>query len=156
MLGAYTHGGISGITKATEENRDLARAVNRAFRETRKHDTWAAVTIMRTPTVRVHSDNHNAPGSSNHIRAIAGDKDVKVWIEDKGGDVEVAYGKEGCDRIRGHAEDATQAVVSFDPKKKHTVMSERVLAHYRVHPKGAREAVRRTGEGAAVAGLPYT
>ena len=124
VLGAFTHGGITGITKATEGNRDIAQAVNQAFKETRKHDTWAAVTIMHTPSVKVHSDNHNAPGSSNHIRAIARNEEVKVWIEDREGEVEIANGKEGTERIRGHVEDASREIVSFDPKKKHTILSE--------------------------------
>ena len=124
VLGAFTHGGITGITKATEGNRNLASAINQAFKKTRMQDKWAAVTVMHTPSVRVHSDNHNAPGSSNHIRAIAKDEGVKVWVEDKQGDVEIATGKEGDEHLRGYVEDAARAVVSFDPKKKHTILSE--------------------------------
>ena len=124
VLGAFTHGGITGITKATEGNRSIASAINQAFKKTRMQDKWAAVTVMHTPSVRIHSDNHNAPGSSNHIRAIAKEEGVKVWVEDKQGDVEIATGKEGDEHLRGYVEGAARAVVSFDPKKKHTILSE--------------------------------
>ncbi len=124
VVGAYTHGANSGITNATDGSEDAIKRINEAMRKDKPNDTWGAITVMHTPEFNVHSDNHNAKGSSNHVRAIGTKDHVGIWVEDKDGPTKVHDSSAASGDRMGYVEPVSNTTVSFDPKRKHTVVTQ--------------------------------
>ena len=86
-VGAYRHGGVTGLLKATEKYPWLTRLMVRCFTELDDDITFTAV-YMSVDTERdVHVDRNNQDGSMNYVIPVAVPKSGGgVWVELRPGD----------------------------------------------------------------------
>ncbi|CAE7492417.1 GIP [Symbiodinium natans] len=84
LFGLFTHGGVHGLTKATESNDWVARYVN-AFGKFHLPEgtTWTSVSVMCNVAAGVHCDYNNSPDSYNHAISFGQTKGGELWIEEK-------------------------------------------------------------------------
>ena len=160
VLGAYGHGGIRGITKATQVYPQLCRYVNEYLHQGAKalqgSLKWSAITIMQADEVGVHRDSRNEPGTFNFLSTVA---DRTLWVSqhtpstvqgstrvDEARTLSVGRGVEedGCEHHVGNA------VIAFDPKIRHALSpaSNWVIAGYSPLGTGklAAESIARLRE----------
>ena len=64
-LGLYAHGGVSGITQASNDE-DACRAVNHFLKSRFPDKTWTSIAILCNPEMGLHRDLMNLKGHMNH------------------------------------------------------------------------------------------
>ncbi|OLP97725.1 Copia protein [Symbiodinium microadriaticum] len=74
ILGAYSHGGLKGITRASQVHPMVCRYLNEYLRRNSSGDpsalSWTALTVVVAPEVAMHRDVRNEPGSVNHVAQV--------------------------------------------------------------------------------------
>ena len=83
-LGFYGHGGVFGISKASEMKRECM-AVNHFLRERFPSKTWTSIAVLYNPSMPLHRDILNMIGHANHAVALGNFLEGRVWIEDENG-----------------------------------------------------------------------
>ena len=83
-LGFYGHGGVFGISKASEMKR-ACMAVNHFLRERFPSKTWTSIAVLYNPSMPLHRDILNMIGHANHAVALGNFLEGRVWIEDENG-----------------------------------------------------------------------
>ena len=83
-LGFYGHGGVFGISKASEMKRAYM-AVNHFLRERFPSKTWTSIAVLYNPSMPLHRDILNMIGHANHAVALGNFLEGRVWIEDENG-----------------------------------------------------------------------
>ena len=83
-LGFYGHGGVFGISKASEMKR-ARMAVNHFLRERFPSKTWTSIAVLYNPSMPLHRDILNMIGHANHAVALGNILEGRVWIEDENG-----------------------------------------------------------------------
>ena len=68
-LGFYGHGGVFGISKASEMKR-ACMAVNHFLRERFPSKTWTSIAVLYNPSMPLHRDILNMIGHANHAVAL--------------------------------------------------------------------------------------
>ncbi|CAE6927973.1 RE1 [Symbiodinium sp. CCMP2592] len=149
VLGAYGHGGLRGVTKATYVHPQLCRYINaylsKGSQPLDHRPSWSAVTIVQADEVNVHRDSRNEPESMNYVSTVA---DRTIWVSEQAtasvrGGVQVETGrlvKVSDEREEpGNDYQLGVGVVSFDPKFRHalTPATNWVIAGY--SPLGTRK-----------------
>ncbi|CAE7924460.1 GIP, partial [Symbiodinium sp. KB8] len=75
VLGAYGHGGLHGVTRASRVYPEVCRYLNEYLRRNlpsgQVNPQWTAVTVVVAPEVAVHKDVRNEPGSVNFVTQVA-------------------------------------------------------------------------------------
>ena len=124
VLGAYGHGGLHGVTRASRVYPEVCRYLNEYLRRNlppgQVNPQWTAVTVVVAPKVAVHKDVRNEPGSVNFVTQVT---TRSMWIEgaaQEGGEHACvdAKGKEH----QGYRMPLTQVTTTFDPKLRHSVL----------------------------------
>ena len=124
VLGAYGHGGLHGVTRASRVYPEVCRYLNEYLRRNlppgQVNPKWSAVTVVVAPEVAVHRDVRNEPGSVNFVTQVT---TRSMWIE--------GASQEGCEQAcvdakgkehQGYRMPLTQATTTFDPKLRHSVL----------------------------------
>ena len=133
VMGAFCHGGIRGVTRASGAHPQLCRYLNEFLRQGCEDPLyfprqWSAVMVVQTDEVKVHRDSRNEPGTRNFVAAVA---TRSLWVaEDKatrsaeGGVVAkrdvMTEGPKGEPQV-GRAFQLGRKVVAFDPKALHSL-----------------------------------
>ncbi|OLQ10890.1 Copia protein [Symbiodinium microadriaticum] len=82
VLGAYGHGGLHGVTRASRVYPEVCRYLNEYLRRNlppgQVNPQWTAVTVVVAPKVAVHKDVRNEPGSVNFVTQVT---TRSMWIE---------------------------------------------------------------------------
>ena len=100
-LGFHGHGGVFGISKASEMKR-ACMAVNHFLRERFPSKTWTSITVLYNPSMPLHRDILNMIGHANHAVALGNFLEGRVWIEDENGQATtVLETKNGQKLLRG-------------------------------------------------------
>ena len=130
VFGAYCHGGLRGVTRASHIHPALCNYLNCYLRHNYQGDVqanWTSLVVMVADTVALHSDSRNEPGSCNFVSHVTS---RKLWVESAGGQPSVyTEGAVSCNRAEegtskeapGHQAPVGQSVACFNPKSRHTL-----------------------------------
>ena len=122
-LGFYGHGGVFGISKASEMKR-ACMAVNHFLRERFPSKTWTSIAVLYNPSMPLHRDILNMIGHANHAVALGNFLEGRVWIEDENGQATtVLETKNGQKLLHGTWIDMHDAPVTFNARKYHMLES---------------------------------
>ena len=77
-LGLYAHGGISGITWASNDE-DACQAVNHFLKSRFPGKTWTSIAILCNPKMGLHHDLMNLKGHMNHAVTLGSFSGGRVW-----------------------------------------------------------------------------
>ena len=124
IFGAYSHGGLQGITRASRMYPMVSRYLNEYLRRCSSNqlaeNEWSSLMVVVADEVAMHRDVRNEPGSSNHVTQLT---TRMMWVE---GDSPLL---DGCERKdaqgrshKGYLLPLTQATTVFDPKRRHAVL----------------------------------
>ena len=83
-LGLYAHGGIAGISRATDDE-EICAAVNHFLRNRFPGKTWTSIAILCNPKMGLHRDLLNLKGHMNHAITLGSFSGGRVWVEDENG-----------------------------------------------------------------------
>ncbi|CAE7242289.1 GIP, partial [Symbiodinium microadriaticum] len=124
VLGAYGHGGLHGVTRASRVYPEVCRYLNEYLRRNlppgQSHPQWSALTVVVAPEVAVHRDVRNEPGSVNYVTQVT---TRSMWIEGatEAGLEQMCADEKGIER-KGYWMPLTQVTSTFDPKQRHSVL----------------------------------
>ena len=124
IFGAYSHGGLQGITRASRMYPMVSRYLNEYLRRCSSNELaeneWSSLMVVVADEVAMHRDVRNEPGSLNHVTQLT---TRMMWVE---GDSPLM---DGCEREdaqgrmhKGYLLPLTQATTVFDPKRRHAVL----------------------------------
>ena len=85
-VGAYNHGGVFGLTKYTEEAKDLTEKVTALLRMDFPGECFTSATVIQNAVVPTHRDLFNDFDSRNLISPLRVTPGAAVWEELKPGD----------------------------------------------------------------------
>ena len=120
-LGLYAHGGISGITRASNDE-DACRAVNHFLKSRFPGKTWTSIAILRNPKMGLHRDLMNLKGHMNHALTLGSFSGGRVWVEDENGDApEKVEMKTKTRALLGTWHDIHDSPITFDARRFHQV-----------------------------------
>ena len=124
-LGFYGHGGVFGISKASEMKR-ACMAVNHFLRERFPSKTWTSIAVLYNPSMPLHRDILNMIGHANHAVALGNFLEGRIWIEDENGQATtVLETKNGQKLLHGTWIDMHDAPVTFNARKYHMLEKHR-------------------------------
>ncbi|CAE7531161.1 RE1 [Symbiodinium sp. CCMP2592] len=131
VLGAYGHGGLRGVTRATQAHKRLTAYLNRYLQQGAKTLTkapqWSAITVVLADEVAVHRDVRNEPGTTNFLSTVTS---RQMWLSEQASEgVEGAWKVEkgvtmtnpGGDEELGNEYQLGAQVVAFDARRHHAV-----------------------------------
>ncbi|CAE7806594.1 RE1, partial [Symbiodinium necroappetens] len=81
LLGLYSHGNFTGITKATGAHRQLAKYVMSYMRHHGLKGQTSSIYISRNATAKCHKDSHNLAGSLNWVTSVGSYTGGELWVE---------------------------------------------------------------------------
>ena len=129
VYGAWTHGGMQGVTRSVHQFPMVTRYLNE-FVRARCNDpafTWTSIVISKDSMAKVHSDSHNLKGSTNVLLSFGDHQGGKLWTEDP--DVpnsEAVFQNDGRGvSLKGKVFNTYDTPVHFDPSIKHCVLPYR-------------------------------
>ena len=130
-FGLFTHGGVQGITTATQTSSHLTRYLNCFGRHhLPEGSTWTSFTVSFDVQSRVHHDSNNLGGSLNHSLSLGQVSGGGLWIEKKGvTEAETEEGNlvwkrtGGGEWLPGHVHENYKKFLSFDPHLKHATQA---------------------------------
>ncbi|CAE6942423.1 RE2 [Symbiodinium sp. CCMP2592] len=126
-LGMFTHGGVHGVTRATQELDGLVRYLNHFGKAHLPSEaSWTSISVTQDVGTEVHRDSNNLRGSSNFCVTFGQGSGGNLWLETKDLDEAQANGlgiiwkrdKVGA-WIPGRTYDNVEKFVEFDPHLKH-------------------------------------
>ncbi|CAE7403105.1 unnamed protein product [Symbiodinium microadriaticum] len=124
ILGAYSHGGLRGITRASRMHPMLCRFMNEYLRRCSATESveqeWTALMIVAADEVSMHRDVRNEPGSVNHVTHVT---PRMMWAEGVAEGRSEFVQEDGQGKgHQGYLLALTQATTVFDPKRRHAVL----------------------------------
>ena len=120
-LGLYAHGGISGISRASNDE-NACRAVNHFLKSRFPSRTWTSVAILCNPKMGLHRDLMNLKGHMNHAITLGSFCGGRVWVEDENGDApEKVEMKTKTRALIGTWHDIHDKPITFDERRFHQV-----------------------------------
>ena len=120
-LGLYAHGGISGISRASNDE-SACRAVNHFLRSRFPGKTWTSIAILCNPKMGLHRDLLNLRGHSNYAITLGSFTGGRVWIEDENGDAPAEVQMKSKIRaLIGSWHDIHDKPITFDARRFHQV-----------------------------------
>ncbi|CAE7765514.1 GIP [Symbiodinium sp. CCMP2592] len=142
VLGAYSHGGIRGVTRVSRTRPSLCRYLNAYLRDKASDvegkKEWASLMVMQADQVAMHKDTRNEPGTWNYVATVSG---RKLWVSpvqsseeqgetdsDPSAEFLDSHGRQVVLKGRRLGEKA----IAFDPKQHHalTEPTDWVIAGY--------------------------
>ena len=83
LFGQYTHGGLQGITKATQSNAEVCHYLNSFVKHHAPEDfRWTSVVVSVNAKSKLRADLHNLSGSRNFTTSCGDYTGGQLWIED--------------------------------------------------------------------------
>ena len=120
-LGLYAHGGISGISRASNDE-NACRAINHFLRARFPGKTWTSIAILCNPKMGLHRDLLNLKGHPNHAVTLGAFTGGRVWVEDENGDAaEEVNMKTKVRSLIGSWHDIHDKPITFDARRFHQV-----------------------------------
>ena len=124
IFGAYSHGGLQGITRASRMYPMVCRYLNEYLRQCSPNqlaaNEWSALMVVVADEVAMHRDVRNEPGSLNHVTQLT---TRLMWVEGTSPTLTEVVQQDGKGRShKGYLVPLTQATNVFDPKCRHAVL----------------------------------
>ncbi|CAE7279390.1 RE2, partial [Symbiodinium microadriaticum] len=124
IFGAYSHGGLHGITRASRMYPMVSRYLNEYLRRCSSNENaeneWASLMVVVADEVAMHRDVRNEPGSLNHVTQLT---TRMMWVEGDSPLMAECERKDAQGRThQGYLLPLTQATTVFDPKRRHAVL----------------------------------
>ena len=120
-LGLYAHGGISGISRASNAE-DACPTVNHFLKSRFPGKTWTSIAILCNPKMGLHRDLTNLKGHMNHAITLGSFSGGRVWVEDENGDApEKVEMKTRTRALIGTWHDIHDKPITFDARRFHQV-----------------------------------
>ena len=136
VMGLFSHGNMSGITRKTHELPQLCRYLNMfgCFQLHGTHATWTSFTINVNQAVRVHLDPHNDPNSYNYTCSFGPFQGGELWTElrESSNQAELPVRwktRHNGQRAPGHMHSTRHQFVKLDPKGFHAVDRWKAFVH---------------------------
>ena len=85
-LGAYQHGGIVSITKATEKHEEVVRLASALLRHDFPNKDFTSIALVKNAVMPIHRDSYNKKESSNLVSPLKVTRGSGIWQEMKIGD----------------------------------------------------------------------
>ena len=86
-FGAFQHGGVVGVTKATGQCSDLVECVCRLLQQDHPNESFTSFVVSRNSSMPVHQDRNNDPNTCNLISPLQVPHNKGgIWMEVKVGD----------------------------------------------------------------------
>ena len=128
VYGAWTHGGMQGVTRSVHLFPMVTRYLNE-FVRARCNDpafTWTSVVISKDSMAKVHSDSHNLKGSTNVLLSFGDHQGGKLWTDPDVPNSEAVFQNDGRGvSLKGKVFNTYDTPVHFDPSVKHCVLPYR-------------------------------
>ena len=129
VYGAWTHGGMQGVTRSVHLFPMVTRYLNE-FVRARCNDpafTWTSIVISKDSMAKVHSDSHNLKGTVNVLLSFGDHQGGKLWTEDPDvPDSEAVFQNDSRGvSLKGKVFSTYDTPVHFDPSVKHCVLPYR-------------------------------
>ena len=125
LFGQYTHGGLQGITKATQSNAEVCHYLNLFVKHHAPEDfRWTSIVISVNAKSKLHADIHNLSGSHNFTTSCGDYIGGQLWIEDplaKGPYASTQQLPNGTN-IKGSAKSTKHQTIMFNPSSRHVVL----------------------------------
>eukprot|EP00439_Symbiodinium_sp_Y106_P000023 s9351_g1.t1 len=149
VMGAYSHGGVRGITRLSRMHPNLCRYLNAYLRHKAREVPadlqWSSLMVLQADEVAVHKDSRNEPGTLNFVATVSA---RRLWVS-AAQDKEVS----GASRLESRVDLCNKKgvrvamdgyhlggqAVAFDPKQHHALSrpTDWVIAGY--SPLGTRK-----------------
>ena len=125
VLGAFSHGGVQGITKRTQQYADATRYINAFLKNHGMTGDCSSICINHGSSIKVHKDARNMKGTMNHTISLGNSEGGEIWIHDpaaRKGEPKVTMQKVGLRMLCGIKHDSHSKLVRFNPKTYHCVV----------------------------------
>ncbi|CAE7673266.1 KIN12C, partial [Symbiodinium necroappetens] len=124
IFGAYSHGGLQGITRASRMYPMVCRYLNEYLCQCSPNqlaaNEWSSLMVIVADEVAMHRDVRNEPGSLNHVTQLT---TRLMWVEGTSPVLTELEQQDGKRRThKGYLLPLTQATTVFDPKCRHAVL----------------------------------
>ena len=81
LLGAYSHGAFSGVTRSSLKFPELNRFLNSYLRHWLPGLSWSSISLTVNGKTGPHRDHHNLKNSTNYIHGLGNFDKGGVWLE---------------------------------------------------------------------------
>ena len=127
ILGAYSHGAFSGITKSTFDNKELTKYINEFFHHHCPEHRYSSLMVCLNSKTLPHQDHHNLKQSSSVLLCVGDFQGGGLWISAKPDGEEVLKRRrlpDGTLRL-GCVKETKRQFVTFSPHVLHATESWR-------------------------------
>ena len=126
ILGAYTYGGLQGITNLSSRLVEVARYLNAAMKHHGGHGSWSSLCLNYNTKSHLHRDSHNLNHTLNTTVAFGNFAGGRLWVEDGeegpgGGSEPRPLQLETGQELQGAYYDTKENPVKFEPRLRHDV-----------------------------------
>ncbi|CAE7756656.1 RE1 [Symbiodinium sp. CCMP2456] len=128
ILGAYSHGGLRGVTRSSMAHPNVCRYLNEYLRRNRGMNdvvpTWTALMVAVADEVSVHRDVRNEPGSFNFVTQVT---TRALWLEEQAqeepqGQASKVWSDSQGREFQGRLVPIGHEVTAFNPKQRHALL----------------------------------
>ncbi|OLP93808.1 hypothetical protein AK812_SmicGene24243 [Symbiodinium microadriaticum] len=117
LLGLYSHGGFTGVTRASKSHRQLSAYILDYFRFHGMQGQATSLYISRNATAKCHRDSHNLRGSLNWVTSVGNFSGGALWVECKSDSPpsNAVYKEVNGVKVPGFLTNTKNQVLSFRP-----------------------------------------
>ncbi|OLP82986.1 Guanylate kinase [Symbiodinium microadriaticum] len=123
VLGLFSHGRFSGITRDTAKHEKLTRYLTAYLKHHGLSGSTTSLSISRNVRALPHRDCHNAKASVNHLVTLGQYVGGRLWVQAEGSEIVdpkgVVWRKINGKRVAGYYHDAHEQIVEFSPSNLH-------------------------------------
>ena len=81
LLGAYSHGAFSGVSRNSLRYPELNHYINSYLGHWLPQHRWSSISLSLNGKARPHRDNHNCKGTANVIHGLGPYEDGGIWLQ---------------------------------------------------------------------------
>ena len=81
LLGGYSHGSFTGLTKDTAKFPEVTRYINKYLARHAPQHSWTSVLVGFNSAALPHRDHHNMKGTTNLIHGVGNYDQGGLWLE---------------------------------------------------------------------------
>ncbi|CAE7938585.1 GIP [Symbiodinium sp. KB8] len=125
LLGAYSHGAFSGVTRNSSRYPELNRYINSYLRHWLPHRRWSSIAMTLNGRTVPHTDNHNCKGTVNVIHGLGPCENGGIWLKGEPPDGYGAVRRRLPDGSlhQGYVAQTRHQFITFSPEVTHATQS---------------------------------
>ncbi|CAE7365735.1 GIP [Symbiodinium sp. CCMP2456] len=127
LLGAYSHGAFSGVTRNSLRYPELNYYINSYLRHWLPQQQWSSILLTLNGKTLPHTDNHNCKGTVNILHGMGSYQDGGLWLrgESPNGHSVVRRQLPDGSLCPGYVLPTRRRFVIFSPEVTHATQSSR-------------------------------